>query len=43
MWLAIEWIDGESTYCDEKTVIEVAVENFTGCFEAICSAGPLVD
>jgi len=43
VWLAIEWVDGEPTYCNEKAVIEVAVEDFGGRFETICSGGPLVD
>jgi hypothetical protein len=34
--IGIEWVDGESTYCDEKAVVEVAAENFAGRFEAIC-------
>jgi hypothetical protein len=41
--LGFEWIDGESAHCDEKSVVEVAVEDFSGCFEAIRSGGPFID
>jgi hypothetical protein len=38
-----EGVDGESADCDELAVVEVAAENFAWSFEAIDSAGPLVD
>jgi hypothetical protein len=38
-----EGVDGESANCDELAVVEVAAENFAWGFEAIDSAGPLVN
>jgi hypothetical protein len=38
-----EGVDGEPADGDELAVVEVPAEDFTGGFEAIGSAGPLVD
>lgn len=43
VWFGGEGIDGEPADGDELAVVEVAAEDFTGGFEAIGSAGPLVN